>query len=300
MEQIMFKNLQELITLSEARVLEPLRKVKEPGWYVVDSVDRPVEGPMQEGAAKDRAEELSGKVTGDIPAYEAAYYSDYDIRRMNECMIDDVQEPGWYASDANTGEVVEGPVAKKADLTSAVRDAEGGAINITQITAGDLHESSGMKAGVVNILMTALHSTEKPIRSALEQAYDAGFRDAGGEIKEGLNEGFMDFSVNGSDSASDLHFTALQATEKALRAGLKDKGNAYNTHGTLNVAMILVQKFGHDLSHGPLHDLAKDVLSKLTSEINAQEAKDKDNGRVEGDYLRAMKSHAKKLALAVK
>ena len=60
-------------------------KVKEPGWYVVDHMERAVEGPMQERGAKERAEELSGDVgDGDIPAFDASYFTDYVIRRMNE------------------------------------------------------------------------------------------------------------------------------------------------------------------------------------------------------------------------
>jgi hypothetical protein len=71
--------------LSEASVL----KLKEPGWYVCDHMDRPIEGPMQERGAKELADEMSEKHAakrgkGDIPAYEASYFSDYDIRRINE------------------------------------------------------------------------------------------------------------------------------------------------------------------------------------------------------------------------
>jgi hypothetical protein len=292
-------------TLAEARtVVEPLRKVKEPGWYVVDHLDRPVEGPMQEGAAKDRAEELSGEVTGDIPAYEASYFTDYQIRRMrmNESAptkstgdMDDAEFLAYLKKHKIEGMAAFSARRKRNSLiaTKAKEAAE--------CTSDDLKESAdSMRAGVVNILMTALHTSDKPTRSALEQAYDAGFKDAGGEINEGLNEGFMDFSVNGSDSAADLHYEALKAVEKKLRVGLRDKGNEYNTHGTLNVAMILVQRYKGELRDDPLHDLAVEVLSKLTAEIKAQEAKDKDNKRVDGDYLRAMKSFAKKLAAATK
>jgi hypothetical protein len=63
--------------------------------------------------------------------------------RTDEQQIDDVEEPGWYAVDASTGKVVEGPCAKKSDLTALVRDQEGGAISITQITTRDLDEEVG-------------------------------------------------------------------------------------------------------------------------------------------------------------
>lgn len=57
-------------------------KVKEPGWYVVDHMDKPVKGPMQEGAAKREAAEMSkAHKGGDIAAFEATYFSDYEIKR---------------------------------------------------------------------------------------------------------------------------------------------------------------------------------------------------------------------------
>lgn len=121
-------------------------------------------------------------------------------------------------------------------------------------------------------------------------------------LKENLvTEGFMDFTVNGSDSAADLHAAALDAVEKHLRKGLKDKGNAYNTHGTLNVAMILIEKYKDELNeYGHFHDLAVDVLNKLNDEIKEQQKRDKENNRVSGDYLTAMQSFAKKLTSATK
>lgn len=75
--------LTEAKRLSEAKM--KTIKVKEPGWYVVDHMDKAVEGPMQERSAKERAEELSGDTgAGDIPAFDALYFTDYEIRRMNE------------------------------------------------------------------------------------------------------------------------------------------------------------------------------------------------------------------------
>lgn len=250
----MFKTLQSLSALLEAKHL----KVKEPGWYVVDHMDKAVEGPMQERAAHERADELNAGRKGDITPYDVSYFTDYEIRRMNESlnesMIDDVDEPGWYASDSNTGRVVEGPVAKKSDLSAEVRDAEGGAINITHIAVADLSEA------------------------------------------QELNEGFMDFTVHGSDSAADLHHEALDAAAKKLRAGLKDKGNEFNTHGTLNVAMILVQRYAKEINgYSPIHDLAVDVHKKLKAEVEHEQAKNKANRRIAGDYLNAMEKIAKQL-----
>lgn len=75
-------------------------KIKEPGWYVVDHMDKPVDGPMQERGAKELADEMNEKHAakhgkGDIDPYSAEYYSDYEIRRMNESqMIDDADVDG--------------------------------------------------------------------------------------------------------------------------------------------------------------------------------------------------------------
>jgi hypothetical protein len=70
-------------------LLAEVKKVKEPGWYVCDHMDKPVSGPMQERGAKEEAEEKNaahaakhGK--GDIPPFSAEYFSDYDIKRMTE------------------------------------------------------------------------------------------------------------------------------------------------------------------------------------------------------------------------
>lgn len=70
--------------LTEAKAF----KVREPGWYVVDHMDKPVDGPYSEGNAKREAEEMSDEYAakhgkGDISAFDVAYFSDYEIKRMN-------------------------------------------------------------------------------------------------------------------------------------------------------------------------------------------------------------------------
>lgn len=79
------KRTLELVKVNEAKAF----KVREPGWYVVDHMDKPVDGPYSEGNAKKEAKEMSkehaakhGK--GDISAFDAVYFSDYDIKRMHE------------------------------------------------------------------------------------------------------------------------------------------------------------------------------------------------------------------------
>lgn len=73
----------------KAFLLREAKKIKEPGWYVCDHMDKPVSGPMQERGAREKAEEKNaahakkhGK--GDIPPFSAEYFSDYEIKRMNE------------------------------------------------------------------------------------------------------------------------------------------------------------------------------------------------------------------------
>lgn len=58
-----------------------------------------------------------------------------------------------------------------------------------------------------------------------------------------LSEGFMELTVNGSDTASDLQADVYEAIAKVLKDALKNKGNQYNTPGYLNVAMILIEDF---------------------------------------------------------
>lgn len=67
-------------------------KVREPGWYVVDHMDKPVDGPYSEGNAKKEAKEMSKEYAakhgkGDMPAFDAIYFSDYDIKRANESTL---------------------------------------------------------------------------------------------------------------------------------------------------------------------------------------------------------------------
>ena len=69
------------------------KKLTEPGWYVVDHMDKPVEGPMQERGAKASAKEMSDAHSkkhgeGDIPAFDVLYFSDYDLKRMNESLLE--------------------------------------------------------------------------------------------------------------------------------------------------------------------------------------------------------------------
>jgi len=90
------------------------------------------------------------------------------------------------------------------------------------------------------------------------------------DLDESLTEGQMDgVTVGHSDAASDAWYNirrkmvnhAIEHLEKAL----KDRGNEFNTHGPMNVLMILGEKFDRaDYANSPkLRTLAKRVLRTL-------------------------------------
>lgn len=127
-----------------------------------------------------------------------------------------------------------------------------------------------------------------------------------------LKEGFMGFSVDMSDSASDLSYVVFKAIDAKraelkkqtggiapdvaidavlvdtiiaeLRKGLKDKGNAYNTHGTLNVAMILDERMDKYVKNKKMNAFFKEIAAKLNKEL---ETTWKD--RQKDDYAQEMK-----------
>lgn len=131
------------------------------------------------------------------------------------------------------------------------------------------------------------------------------------KVAELLTEGFSGYSVADSDSAWDLHHTVEEAIGKLrnnlekrvgamlpptvldyklceeaikqLRKGLKEKGNAYNTHGTLNVAMILDEKFDNFRKFDIWKSFALEVATKLKGEMS------RDFGK---EYLSQMLSFA--------
>lgn len=56
-----------------------------------------------------------------------------------------------------------------------------------------------------------------------------------------LKEGFDSYTVMGSDNAAIAASRIFENVEKQLLKELKSKGNAYNTSGPINVAMILLE-----------------------------------------------------------
>lgn len=141
-----------------------------------------------------------------------------------------------------------------------------------------------------------------------------------------LFEGFMDYSVGGSDSAADLWHAVekhIKKTKSAktnsmmpekvqlvvladamieqLKIGLADKGNAYNTHGTLNVAMILleeVQKKYFAVSER-LRKFTLEVANTLEKEVAGYKERDMDSIGKLSEYTQQMEKRVpllKKLA----
>lgn len=116
--------------------------------------------------------------------------------------------------------------------------------------------------------------------------------------KEVLAEGFWDFSVHGSDSAFDLVHRVKEAVKREkekikrqtggiapdnvilkaacisaiqqLKKAFRDKGDQYNTHGTLNVAMIMVEEFDQFRSLKMWKEFAAEVAEKLHAEAKAR------------------------------
>lgn len=136
------------------------------------------------------------------------------------------------------------------------------------------------------------------------------------KVAELLSEGFSGFSVSESDNAWDLNFQVEEAVEKkiadlkkktgdllpnnviavktcetaisVLKKGLKEKGNAVNTHGTLNVAMIMVEKWPQFRKLPAWKQFAGEVADKLEAEAKAR----REQG---SEYTTEMYSFAAKL-----
>lgn len=115
-------------------------------------------------------------------------------------------------------------------------------------------------------------------------------------IKESqLTEGFSGLSVIESDKAADAFYDIKMTVIKKLEKILKDKGNAYNTPGYVNAAMIMNEylKVFAENDHG-------DDFAELSKKIYAMMEKDRDSwvsGKgstgVKDDYIKLMKDFKK-------
>jgi hypothetical protein len=112
-----------------------------------------------------------------------------------------------------------------------------------------------------------------------------------------INEGFWAISVNGSDTAGDLWGNCQDMMEHAdygmldspklklaaqaklllpvLKRALEDTetdSDPYNTHPTLNVAMVLVEKLKEQLAVSkPLREFGAKVAQQLKTEAEARQ-----------------------------
>lgn len=77
--------------------------------------------------------------------------------------------------------------------------------------------------------------------------------------------GFMDLSVGGSDNAADSASNAVEAFAKQLETEYQEPGNAYNTPGFINVAMIINEMCQDDMwaYNERLQKLAAKCMKKL-------------------------------------
>jgi hypothetical protein len=58
-------------------------------------MDKAVAGPMQERGAHELCDEMNaGKTGGDIKAFDVTYFTDYEIRRMNEAVVTEAVDVG--------------------------------------------------------------------------------------------------------------------------------------------------------------------------------------------------------------
>jgi hypothetical protein len=79
--------------------------------------------------------------------------------------------------------------------------------------------------------------------------------------------GFMDFSIQGSDAASDFAYDAAEAVVAVCKRELKNKGNKYNTPGFINVALLIegmiVLSPEVFVGHEGMEKVATQVFAKL-------------------------------------
>jgi hypothetical protein len=69
------------IMLASAHVNEGKAfKARDPGWYVVDKLDKPIEGPFQRKGADTALEDCDGKDKG----YDVLYFDEDDLKALND------------------------------------------------------------------------------------------------------------------------------------------------------------------------------------------------------------------------
>ena len=137
-------------------------------------------------------------------------------------------------------------------------------------------------------------------------------KDRGANHKQ-LSEGFSGWTVDDSDNASDLWYHCQEAMEKLevgtvldspklrlaaeakalipiLKREMREKGNEYNTHGTLNVAMVALE---HLKKHISMYHPLKSFIAEVASKLRQEAVKFKE--KMGEEYIDQMQKFADKL-----
>lgn len=162
-------------------------KIKEPGWYVVDHMDKPVDGPMQERGARELADEMNEKHTakhgkGDITPYSAEYYTDYDIKRMNEAKGSDAKRLAKQDPEAIIKAKAEIAKARKSGDKTALEKAKKKLAALTEAVLAEGEDQKFNKAckeaaaKLLGVEKVRVVWPDSPAWDKLNDA-DEGFRD---------------------------------------------------------------------------------------------------------------------------
>lgn len=144
--------------------------------------------------------------------------------------------------------------------------------NVVKGYPADMKDEDG-DIGVVGVDKDATTGLMKLFRAARFKVKRHG--DTEFSLNEGLlAEGFMDYSVVGSDSAADLWHDCKktdgsdEAIAACLAKGAKDKGNTYNTPGWLNASMVICEKYMKLARTGPkTKALAKKLKKYIEDDV---------------------------------
>lgn len=113
--------------------------------------------------------------------------------------------------------------------------------------------------------------------------------------------GYMDLTVIGSDLAADLNHEVNSAIARVLRRGLKEKGNDWNTSGSVNVGMWFNEvacKNKALFAHDEMRNVAAKTLDMLEKR-ELIEAADKDQWDDESNRQYHSSTY-KKIALSLR
>lgn len=165
--ELSFTVKENMITFKQFLLAEG--KFKEPGWYVCDHMDKPIKGPMQEGAAKDMAEEMSedaskttelkdklAKLQDDLKAVKGDSPGDDRNRTLIKSEIFDLKQelkdlkgsvPAFYAEHFDSREILRMNEAKVF-----VQEPYGSGFNKEPVNKGEvLPDQDGNEAEFIGV-----------------------------------------------------------------------------------------------------------------------------------------------------